>query len=55
LDQPSILHRHRCQRPAEVTQTLNFSRKHPLSMRMAALRLGMNRVREAKQARRLFP
>ena len=37
------------------TQTLNFSRKHQLSMRMAALSLGIKRVREAKQARGLFP
>ena len=37
------------------TQTLNFSRKNQLSMRMAALCLGIKRVREAKQARGLFP
>ena len=36
-------------------QTLNLSRKQNLSMRMAALSLGINRVREAKKLRGLFP
>jgi glutamate dehydrogenase (NAD(P)+) len=37
------------------TQTLAFSRKEKLSMRMAALTLGIKRVREAKTVRGLFP
>ena len=37
------------------TQTLQFSRKHQLSMRQAALSLGIKRVWEAKKARGLFP
>ncbi len=36
-------------------QTLNYSRKHNVSMRMAALSLGVSRVREAKRLRGLFP
>jgi glutamate dehydrogenase (NAD(P)+) len=37
------------------TQTLNFSRKHKVSMRLAALSLGIRRVQEAKRIRGLFP
>ena len=37
------------------TQTLHFSRKHQLSMRQAALSLGIKRVWDAKKARGLFP
>ncbi len=37
------------------TQTLNLSRKQKISMRMAALSLGVTRVREAKKLRGLFP
>ncbi len=37
------------------TQTLNLSRKQKMSMRQAALSLGVNRVREAKKVRGLFP
>ncbi len=37
------------------TQTLNLSRKQKISMRLAALSLGVSRVREAKQIRGLFP
>jgi glutamate dehydrogenase (NAD(P)+) len=37
------------------TQTLNLSRKQKISMRLAALSLGVSRVREAKQMRGLFP
>ena len=37
------------------TQTLHLSRKQNISMRMAALSLGVNRVREAKRLRGLFP
>ncbi|MDB6066652.1 MAG: Glutamate dehydrogenase [Pedosphaera sp.] len=37
------------------TQTLNLSRKHKMSMRQAALSLGVSRVREAKKMRGLFP
>ena len=37
------------------TQTLNLSRKQSISMRMAALSLGVARVRDAKQTRGLFP
>ncbi len=37
------------------TQTLNFSRKNKVSMRTAALALGLRRVHEAKRARGLFP
>jgi glutamate dehydrogenase (NAD(P)+) len=36
-------------------QTLNLSRKQKLSMRQAALSLGISRVREAKKVRGLFP
>jgi glutamate dehydrogenase (NAD(P)+) len=36
-------------------QTLNLSRKQKISMRMAALSLGVKRVAEAKQIRGLFP
>lgn len=36
-------------------QTLTLSRKQKISMRMAALSLGVNRVREAKKLRGLFP
>jgi glutamate dehydrogenase (NAD(P)+) len=36
-------------------QTLNLSRKQRISMRMAALSLGVARVREAKRLRGLFP
>lgn len=37
------------------TQTLTLSRKQNLSMRQAALSLGVSRVREAKKLRGLFP
>jgi glutamate dehydrogenase (NAD(P)+) len=37
------------------TQTLHLSRKQNISMRMAALSLGVSRVREAKRLRGLFP
>jgi glutamate dehydrogenase (NAD(P)+) len=37
------------------TQTLHLSRKQNISMRMAALSLGVARVREAKRLRGLFP
>ena len=37
------------------TQTLHLSRKQKISMRMAALSLGVTRVREAKKLRGLFP
>ncbi|MFM1769213.1 MAG: hypothetical protein RJA22_1742 [Verrucomicrobiota bacterium] len=37
------------------TQTLNFSRKRTVSMRTAALALGIQRVHEAKRTRGLFP
>ena len=37
------------------TQTLNLSRKQKLSMRLAALSLGVSRVRDAKRLRGLFP
>ena len=37
------------------TQTLSFSRKHKVSMRTAALALGIKRVHEAKRTRGLFP
>lgn len=37
------------------TQTLNFSRKNKVSMRMAALTLGIQRVHDAKKTRGLFP
>ena len=37
------------------TQTLNLSRKQNMSMRQAALSLGISRVREAKKVRGLFP
>jgi glutamate dehydrogenase (NAD(P)+) len=37
------------------TQALNDSRKNKLSMRMAALSLGIRRVHEAKKMRGLFP
>src|SRR5213594_920297 len=37
------------------TQTLNLSRKQKISMRLAALSLGIRRVQEAKQTRGLFP
>lgn len=36
-------------------QTLNLSRKQKISMRLAALSLGVSRVREAKKLRGLFP
>jgi glutamate dehydrogenase (NAD(P)+) len=36
-------------------QTLNLSKKHSLPMRMAALSLGITRVRDAKKIRGLFP
>jgi glutamate dehydrogenase (NAD(P)+) len=36
-------------------QTLNLSRKQKISMRQAALSLGVSRVREAKKMRGLFP
>jgi glutamate dehydrogenase (NAD(P)+) len=37
------------------TQTLNFSKHEKVSMRMAALTLGIKRVWEAKKQRGLFP
>ncbi|PYL00260.1 MAG: glutamate dehydrogenase [Verrucomicrobia bacterium] len=37
------------------TQTLNLSRKQKVSMRLAALSLGVKRVQEAKKTRGLFP
>jgi glutamate dehydrogenase (NAD(P)+) len=37
------------------TQTLTMSRKQKISMRMAALTLGIKRVQEAKKIRGLFP
>jgi glutamate dehydrogenase (NAD(P)+) len=37
------------------TQTLNLARKHKMSMRQAALSLGVSRVRDAKKIRGLFP
>jgi glutamate dehydrogenase (NAD(P)+) len=37
------------------TQTLNLSRKQKISMRLAALSLGVRRVQEAKKVRGLFP
>jgi glutamate dehydrogenase (NAD(P)+) len=37
------------------TQTLQLSRKDKISMRMAALTLGISRVRDAKRIRGLFP
>lgn len=37
------------------TQTLQMSRKEKVSMRMAALSIGIKRVREAKRMRGLFP
>ncbi len=37
------------------TQTLNMSRKQKISMRFAALSLGIKRVQEAKKIRGLFP
>ncbi|HXI54149.1 MAG TPA: glutamate dehydrogenase, partial [Candidatus Saccharimonadales bacterium] len=37
------------------TQTLNASRKNKISMRLAALSLGVKRVQEAKRIRGLFP
>ncbi|HXT41864.1 MAG TPA: glutamate dehydrogenase, partial [Candidatus Angelobacter sp.] len=37
------------------TQTLNLSRKQKISMRLAALSLGVKRVQEAKKTRGLFP
>jgi glutamate dehydrogenase (NAD(P)+) len=37
------------------TQTLNLSRKNKVSMRMAALVLGIQRVHQAKKTRGLFP
>jgi glutamate dehydrogenase (NAD(P)+) len=37
------------------TQTLALSRKEKVSMRMAALTLGIKRVQEAKRIRGLFP
>jgi len=36
-------------------QTLSLSRKHKISMRMAALSLGVKRVADAKEIRGLFP
>ena len=36
-------------------QTINFSKKRGVSMRFAALSLGIQRVHEAKQIRGLFP
>ena len=36
-------------------QTLQLSRKEKISMRAAALTLGIKRVRDAKQMRGLFP
>jgi glutamate dehydrogenase (NAD(P)+) len=37
------------------TQILNASRKQNISMRMAALSMGISRVAEAKRQRGLFP
>ena len=37
------------------TQTVNLSRKRKMSMRQAALSLGVSRLREAKNLRGLFP
>jgi len=37
------------------TQTLTMHRKQKISMRMAALSLGVKRVQEAKRMRGLFP
>ncbi len=37
------------------TQVLNASRKQKVSMRLAALSLGVKRVQEAKRMRGLFP
>jgi glutamate dehydrogenase (NAD(P)+) len=37
------------------TQTLNLSHKQKISMRLAALSLGVRRVQEAKKTRGLFP
>ncbi len=37
------------------TQTVNLSRKQKISMRLAALSLGVRRVQEAKKTRGLFP
>jgi glutamate dehydrogenase (NAD(P)+) len=37
------------------TQTLNTSRKNKISMRLAALSLGVKRVQDAKRIRGLFP
>ena len=37
------------------TQTLNLSRSQKISMRTAALCLGVKRVQEAKRIRGLFP
>ena len=37
------------------TKTLELSRKHKMSMRQAALSLGISRVRDAKKMRGLFP
>jgi len=38
-----------------LAQTLNLSRKQKISMRLAALSLGVKRVQEAKRTRGLFP
>ena len=38
-----------------LTQTLSLSRKQKISMRLAALSLGVKRVHEAKRIRGLFP
>jgi len=40
---------------AAFTQALNTSRKKKISMRMAALSVGVKRVWEAKRTRGLFP
>ena len=40
---------------AAFTQALNTSRKKKISMRMAALSVGVKRVHEAKRTRGLFP
>jgi glutamate dehydrogenase (NAD(P)+) len=37
------------------TQVLSLSRKQKISMRLAALSLGIKRVQEAKRIRGLFP
>jgi len=37
------------------TKTLELSRKQKMSMRQAALSLGISRVRDAKKMRGLFP